>query len=57
MTIHGSNDGRNYDTVVPLKVPVITESARANYNNGILEVVLKLKDNPQKKGGVSIRID
>jgi HSP20 family protein len=57
LTIHGSNGGRNYDTVVPLKAPVITESARANYNNGILEVVLKLKDNPQKKGGVSIRID
>lgn len=59
LIIQGASEERKYDTTVPLEeVPVINESAKATYNNGVLEVRLKLKESlPKKAGGVNIRVD
>jgi HSP20 family protein len=56
LSIKASNKERNYSTEVPLNVPVDTTSAKASYNNGILEVKLKLKEAPKPKG-VSVKVE
>ncbi len=38
LTIHAENDDRRYDERVRLPGTVDAESARAKYNNGVLEV-------------------
>jgi len=56
LTIRAKNGDRNYETSVPLNAPVDPSSAKASYRNGVLEVVLKLKEAPKPKG-TNIRID
>jgi len=56
LTINAKNHDRNYDTSVPLTSPVDPASARASYRNGVLEVVLKMKEAPKPKG-TSIKIE
>jgi HSP20 family protein len=56
LTIRAKNHDRNYDTSVPLDTPVDPASAKASYRNGVLEVVLKMKETPKPKG-TNIRID
>lgn len=56
LTIRAKNGDRDYDTSVPLNVPVDSNSAKASYRNGVLEVVLKMKEAPKPKG-TNIRID
>lgn len=56
VSINASNKDRNYSTQVPLGVPVEASSAKASYNNGILEVKLKLRETPKPKG-VSVKVD
>jgi len=56
LTISARNKDRNYDTTVPLNDPVEAESAKASYRNGILEVVLKLKEAPKPKG-LNIKVE
>jgi HSP20 family protein len=56
LTIRAERADRKYDTTVPLNQPVDTSTASATYNNGVLEVKLKLKGSPKPKG-VSIKID
>ncbi len=56
LTIRAEHGDRKYDTTVPLNHPVDTSTASAIYNNGVLEVKLKLKGAVKPKG-VSIKID
>ncbi len=56
LTIRAEHGDRKYDTTVPLSQPVDTSTASATYNNGVLEVRLKLKGSVKPKG-VNIKID
>jgi HSP20 family protein len=56
LTIRAEHGDRKYDTTVPLNHPVDTSTASATYNNGVLEVRLKLKGQVKPKG-VNIKID
>ncbi|MGI0091481.1 MAG: archaeal heat shock protein Hsp20 [Nitrososphaerales archaeon] len=56
INIKAESKDRNYDTNVPLDVPVEAGSAKASYNNGILEVKLQMKASPRPKG-VNIKVD
>ncbi len=56
VSIHAEHEGRTYNTSVPLHVPVEPSTATATYNNGILEVVLRLKPDQVRKG-VRIHVD
>ena len=50
LSIKAENKERNYDTTVPFDSPVDSSTAKASYNNGILEVSLKLKSSPRENG-------
>jgi HSP20 family protein len=50
LSIRATNSDRTYDTSVPLNAKVDPNSARASYRNGVLEVVLKMKEAPKPKG-------
>jgi len=56
LTIKARNKDRNYETTVPLNSPVEPNSAKATYRNGVLEVVLKLKEAPKPKG-MNIKVE
>ncbi len=56
LTIKARNGDRNYETTVPLNNLVVPDSAKATYRNGILEVVLKLKEAPKPKG-LNIKVE
>lgn len=56
LTIRAERGDRRYDTTVPLSHPVDTSTATATYNNGVLEVRMKLKGFLKPKG-VSIKVD
>ncbi len=47
--IKAESENRRYHEVVKLPCEVIPDSAKARYNNGVLEVVFK-KKHPEKKG-------
>lgn len=60
LTINAERGERKYNTTVSLNEEVDPNSARATYNNGILEVKLKLKNPPssqQKPRGVNVKIE
>jgi len=54
--IRAENGERKYKTQVELPVEVDPKSARARYNNGILEITLKPKE-PIKEGGTKIKVE
>jgi HSP20 family protein len=56
LAIQAERGERKYNTTVPLRVEVDPSSASAAYNNGVLEVSLKLKAPPQSSG-VNIKVD
>jgi HSP20 family protein len=56
LTIRAERADRKYDTTVPLGQPVETSTATATYNNGVLEVRMKLKGSSKPKG-VNIKVD
>ncbi len=56
LTIKTTKTDRKYNTTVPLKPAVDPSSAKASYRNGVLEVVLRMKEAPKPKG-TSIQID
>lgn len=56
LSIKAENKERIYDTTVPLDTLVDPSTARASYNNGILEVTLKLKS-PSKPKGHTITVE
>jgi HSP20 family protein len=56
LTVRAEHGERKYDTTVPLSHPVDTSTASATYNNGVLEVRMKLKGSLKPKG-VNIKID
>lgn len=49
LEIRAEGENRRYHEIVDLPCEVIPESAKARYNNGVLEVVFK-KKYPEKKG-------
>jgi HSP20 family protein len=58
--IRAERGNRKYETDVSLNPQVDPSSAKATYNNGVLEVTFKLKSPPasaQKPKGTEIRID
>ena len=54
--IYGEEGDRKYETTVNLEVPIDPDSAKATFNNGVLQVVFKTK-RPMKPKGVRIKID
>ncbi|MHB8567669.1 MAG: archaeal heat shock protein Hsp20 [Nitrososphaerales archaeon] len=56
LNIRADHGDRQYETRVPIKVQVEPNTASATYNNGVLEVNLKLKAQPKSKG-FSVRVD
>jgi len=56
LTIRAKNNDRNYETSVPLNNEVDPSTAKASYRNGVLEVVLKLKE-PLKPKGTNITVE
>lgn len=56
LSIKAQNKDRKFDAEVPLDAKVDPSSAKASYNNGILEVKLKLVA-PLKPKGVNVRVD
>ena len=56
LNIKAQNGERKYDTEVPLSAAVDASSTKASYNNGILEVKLKVTSPPKPKG-VSVKVD
>ncbi len=56
LSIRAERGERKYDTRVPLSTKVEPSSANATYNNGILEVKLKLKEGQHPKG-FNVKID
>ncbi len=54
--IRAENGDRKYRTQVELPVEVDPKSARAKYNNGILEITLKPKE-PIKEEGTKIKVE
>ncbi len=49
LEIKAEGENRRYHEIVELPCEVVPESAKARYNNGVLEVVFK-KKHPEKKG-------
>jgi len=56
LAIRAKNGDRSYETSVPLNAAVDPASAKASYRNGVLEVVLKLKESPKPRG-TNIKVD
>jgi len=56
LVIEAEHGERKYNTTVPLRAEVDPSSASAAYNNGVLEVSLKLTA-PPRSSGVSIKVD
>ena len=56
LAIKAKNNDRTYDTTVPLNATVDPDSAKASYRNGVLEVVLKMKEASTTKG-TNIRVE
>lgn len=50
VVIKADSKGRKYYKSVNTPCPVDPDSARAKYNNGVLEVTLKLKEAPKPEG-------
>lgn len=48
MTVTVDTEKRKFKKTVPIPVPVDPDSAKAEYNNGILEVTLASKDKPKE---------
>ena len=53
--IKAEKEDRKYHRVIPLDTEVDPKSARAKYNNGVLEVKLKMKSKPSR--GVSVKVE
>jgi len=54
--IRGERSDRKYYCEIPLRTAVKPESAKARYNNGVLEVELELME-PIKRKGVEVKVD
>lgn len=50
IAIKAEGSGRKYYKKLSTPAPVDPDSAKAKYNNGVLEVTLRLKEQPGKKG-------
>ena len=50
LTIRAFSKNRKYEKNIKLPVPVKIETAKAKYNNGVLEVVIERKEKDQEEG-------
>lgn len=48
VVIEAESEGRKYHKSISTPCPVVPDSAKAKYNNGVLEVILKLKESKGK---------
>lgn len=56
LMIRAEGKDRRYEKALPLRIPVDTESAKATYNNGVLEITLDLKK-PERPKGRDIQVE
>jgi HSP20 family protein len=56
LRIRAEHGDRKYESTVPLRPEIDSQTAKAMYNNGVLEVTMKLKSAVKPKG-ISIRVD
>lgn len=56
VVIEAESEGRKYCKSINTPCPVVPDSARAKYNNGVLEVTLRLKE-AQKPKGKTVKIE
>lgn len=56
VTLRAERGDRRYFKEISLRVAIEPKSAKATYNNGILEVILKLKE-PVKPKGVEVKVE
>lgn len=56
VAIKAESEGRKYYKSISTPCPVVPDSSKAKYNNGVLEVTLKLKE-AQKPKGKTIEIE
>ena len=56
MNLRAEHGDRKYEASVPIHVEVDPSTASATYNNGVLEVSMKLKSQPKKKG-FAVKVD
>ncbi len=56
VAIKAESEGRKYYKSINTPCPVVPDSAKAKYNNGVLEVTLKLKE-AQKPKGKTVKIE
>jgi HSP20 family protein len=56
ITIHAEKGEKRYHTEVPIKTELDTDSAKANYRNGILELKINLKKAP-KPNVTEVRVE
>lgn len=54
--LHASHETRSYDTEIPLMGRVDPKSAKATYNNGILDLTFDLIEHPEETG-VNIQVE
>lgn len=50
VSIHAERGDKRYHTDIPVNVQLDGDSAKAKYTNGILELKIKMKENPKLKG-------
>ena len=50
VSIHAEQAEKKYHTDIPVNVQIDDASAKATYSNGILELKIKLKEDPKLKG-------
>jgi len=56
ITLRAETAKRRYYKEFPLEVKIDPDTAKANYNNGVLEIKAKLKETPREKG-VNIKVE
>ncbi len=56
LVIKADSNGRKYSKTITNPSPVVPDSARAKYNNGVLEITLKLKGS-RKPEGKTVKIE
>ncbi|RLG58974.1 MAG: Hsp20/alpha crystallin family protein [Candidatus Hydrothermarchaeota archaeon] len=56
VTVRAETAQRKYYKEFPLEVKIDPNTAKANYNNGVLEIKVKLKEAPKERG-VNIKVE
>ncbi len=57
IVIRASDDYRKYYKEIELPKPVLPETAKAQFKNGVLEIKVKVKKEEEKEEGVNIKVE